>query len=462
MPAPAIRAASTGRLDESSQRSPSDRSVTPDVRNPERAAAPTLQELTMASLRIGLLGFGGPVGQIALMQRIYVDERRWIDEPRFLHALNYCMLLPGPEAQQLATYVGWLLHGVRGGLIAGTLFVLPGALVVLALTSLYLAHAALPLVAALFFGIKAAVAALVAEAGIRLAKRALTGAGDVAIALAAWLGLALLHLPFPVVIVAAAAIGALRGDRGQAPTKDSATSIATPPRGSAWRAALVMASAWWLPVALLGWQDPNGVLARVGLLFSEMAMVSFGGAYALLAYLQQQAVDVHGWLSTGNMIDGLGLAETTPGPLVLVNQFVGQVAGWNGSQGRWAIAFAGAALATWCTFLPSFVWIFAGAAHAERLRHNPRARTALVAIRAAVLGVIAHLALWFASHVLFRAQLSLAGPRGQPIELPDPASLDAVALAIALAAGLALWRRVNVALVVVLAALAGTLLRGAG
>ncbi len=414
----------------------------------------SLGDLARESLRIGLLGFGGPVGQIALMHRIYVDERRWIDEPRFLHALNYCMVLPGPEAQQLAIYVGWLLQGVRGGLIAGTLFVLPGALVVLALTSLYLAFGQLPAVAALFLGIKAAVLALIAEAGLRLARRALRRRSDHFVALMTVLALALWQVPFPLLIALAALIGAWRGEAGEPAATGDGAGIARPEPRSPWRATLTMAGAWILPIALLAAWDPDHVLFRIAVLFSRMAVVSFGGAYALLAYLQQQAVEVEGWLAAGQMIDGLGLAETTPGPLVLVNQFVGQVAGFHAAA-DWGTALAGAALATWCTFVPSFVWIFAGAAHAERLRHHAGLRAALTAIRAAVLGVIAQLALWFSFHVLFRGQITLDLGGAGRLLLPDPASVDLRALLIAVAAAVALWRRMPVAWVVAGAALAG-------
>ena len=406
------------------------------------APTPSLSELTRASAKIGLLGFGGPAGQIALMHRVFVDEKEWIDEQRYLHALNYCTLLPGPEAQQLATYIGWLLHGVRGGIVAGTLFVLPGALVVLALSWLYATQGHTPVVGALFYGVKAAVVALVAEALHRIGRRALKGWLDVAIATAAFVLLAVLAAPFPIVVLAAALVGYLRGRGAQVETE----RYPAPSARGAFGAAAVWGAIWLAPLAatalLLG---PGHLLTRVGALFATLAVVSFGGAYAVLAFLQQQAVQVQGWLSIGQMIDGLGLAETTPGPLVLVNQFVGFMAGWN-SGGGLGLAVAAALMASWQTFAPSFLFIFAGAPYAEALRRNARARSALAGVTAAVLGVIANLALWFALHVLF----TRAGPVW--------ASFDPLAAALAVAAGVALMRfHVNVALVIASCAVLGLL-----
>ncbi|MGE5502021.1 MAG: chromate efflux transporter, partial [Ignavibacteriales bacterium] len=291
------------------------------------APAPSFAELTRASAQVGLLGFGGPAGQIALMHRIFVEEKRWIDEERYLHALNYCTLLPGPEAQQLATYVGWLLHGVRGGVVAGALFVLPGAVVVFALSWLYASLGHVPVVAALFYGVKAAVVALVAEALWRIGKRALKGWADVAVAVAAFLSLAVFSVPFPVVVLAAALIGFLRGPGETEPVVGHGPA---PSARKAFTAAAVWAALWLAPLGLAALLlGPQHILTRVGELFSVLAMVSFGGAYAVMAFLQQQAVQVQHWLTLGQMIDGLGLAETTPGPLTLTNQFVGFMAGWN-------------------------------------------------------------------------------------------------------------------------------------
>ncbi len=421
---------------------------------------PTFTELAAASFKVGCLGFGGPAGQIALMHRIFVEEKKWIDEDRYLHALNYCMLLPGPEAQQLATYVGWLLHGVRGGIVAGALFVLPGALVVFALSWLYAAQAHTPLVMGLFYGIKAAVLAFVAEALWKVGKRALKTPFDLVIAIATFLALLLFGAPFPLLILAAALIGVLRTQRGvQAPT---ATSREQPSARSAIAAAIVWAAAWLAPLALtFALLGPQHLLTQVGMLFSQLAIVTFGGAYAVLAYLQQQAVDVHGWLSTGQMIDGLGLAETTPGPLILVNQYVGFIAGWQAQGGSLALAVAAAVMASWCTFAPSYLWIFAGAPFAESLRRNRFAAAALSSITAAVLGVIANLAFWFGLHVIFTRVASVATPWDHTLALPEPRSFDVIETAIAVAAGVALIRfKANVALVVVACALVGLLARG--
>lgn len=410
--------------------------------------SPSLAELTAASFRIGCLGFGGPAGQIALMHRVFVQEKKWLGEAEYLHALNYCMLLPGPEAQQLATYAGWRLHGIRGGVIAGALFVLPGALVVFGLTWIYATLGTTPLVSALFYGIKAAVIGFILEALWKVGKRSLKTAGDVALALLAFLGLALLALPFPLVIAAAAAIGFARSFGAPAQTS-AGQKTAAPKAGQAFVMALGWAAVWFAPLAaafmVLG---PDHVLTRVGVLFSKLALVTFGGAYTVLAYLQQQAVEAESWLTAPQMIDGLGLAETTPGPLVLVNQFVGFMAGWQADGGGLALAAMAAAMASWCTFAPSFVWIFAGAPFAEAIRHSRAAKGMLQAITAAVFGIIAKIAVVFGIAVLFR-HVAAGG-------VPAPASLDPAALLIAAAAALALIRfKANILLVVTACALAG-------
>jgi len=416
---------------------------------------PTLGDLTAASLKIGALSFGGPAAQIAMMHRVFVVEKKWIDEPRYLHALNFCMLLPGPEAQQLATYAGWLLHGVKGGLIAGTLFVLPGALVVAALSWLYLEHGSAQFVEAAFFGVRAAVVAFVVEALIRLAKRALKSRVDFSIAAASFAALTLFAMPFPLVIVIAGLTGALALNRA-APIA-IAGAMAAPSTADALRAAALWALAWLAPLGLaLATLGPDHVLSRVGALFAKLSVVTFGGAYAVLAYLRQQAVEIEGWLSPAQMIDGLGLAETTPGPLVLVNQFVGYVAGWQAEGGGVVMALAAAAMASWMTFAPSFLWIFAGAPYAEALRRNARASAALAAITAAVLGVVANLAFWFAAHVLFNETRHAMLPWGARLDLPQIASFDGAALVIAITAGVALVRfHANAIAVVVAAALTG-------
>ncbi len=416
---------------------------------------PSLGELTSASLRIGVLSFGGPAAQIAMMHRVFVDEKKWIDEPRYLHALNYCMLLPGPEAQQLATYVGWLLQGVKGGIVAGMLFVIPGALVVLALSWLYLAHGSAPLVEAAFFGVRAAVVAFVVEALIRISKRALKSRADYAIAVASFAALTLFAVPFPFIIIAAGLAGALMLKR--AAPKVELVAAPAPSTASALRAAALWAFAWLAPLGLtFAALGPDHVLSRVGALFAKLSVVTFGGAYAVLSYLRQQAVEVEGWLSPEQMIDGLGLAETTPGPLVLVNQFVGFLAGWQADGGGVTVALLAALMASWMTFAPSFLWIFAGAPFAESLRRDAKASAALAAITAAVLGVVANLAFWFAVHVLFSETRTATLPWGARIDLPQVASFDLVALLIAIATAVALIRfHANAIVVVIAAAMAG-------
>ncbi|MBY9065447.1 chromate efflux transporter [Hyphomonas sp. WL0036] len=424
----------------------------------DAATPPSLKDLAGAGFRIGCLGFGGPAGQIALMHRVFVEEKRWISEAEYLHALNYCMLLPGPEAQQLATYAGWRLRGVAGGIIAGLLFVVPGALIVFALTWLYAAWGTLPLVAALFYGVKAAVIGFIAEALVKVGRRALKGPQDIALALAAFLALFLFQLPFPLVIAAAAAIGIARSlSLPPLPAAPSPAPAARPPARRALSAAAGWGAVWLAPLAaaflLLG---PDHVLTRVGFFFSKLAVLTFGGAYTVLAYLQQQAVDAEGWLTAPQMIDGLGLAETTPGPLVLVNQFVGFMAGWQAEHGGLMLAAAAALMASWCTFAPSFVWIFAGAPFSENLRRSPLAAGALQAVTAAVFGIIAKVALVFAAAILFQASLKLALPGGGLVTLPDIARPDFLAIGIAAAATIALIRfRTNIVLVVAGCALAG-------
>lgn len=411
-----------------------------------------LSTLFRDSLKVGCLGFGGPAGQIALMHRVFVDERKWIDDARFQRMLAFCMLLPGPEAQQLATYVGWRLHGWVGALVAGWLFVLPGAFIVLGLSALYVVYGTQPLVAAAFDGVKCAVVALVAEALFKVGKRALKTRVALWIAIAAFVAL-LFGAPFPLVIVAAGLLGATllssplagevaaqRPEGGREAAADVSALDRPPPPTSSPQGgggALSHAALWlilWLtPPAIVALMlGTEHVLFQVALLFSILACVTFGGAYALLAYLTAEAV-ARGWLTTAQMIDGLGLAETTPGPLILVNEFVGFMAGWSASG--WGLALAGAAMALWCTFAPSFVWIFAGAPLAERLENNRRAAGALAAITAAVLGVIAKLALFFAAHALFARQLTLG-----PVELPDLASARLWMVVLAAVATVALIR----------------------
>lgn len=409
---------------------------------------PTLAELTRAFARIGCLSFGGPAAQIALMYREIVDEKQWVAEKDYLSALSFCMLLPGPEAMQLATWIGWRSHGTKGGLIAGGLFVLPGALVVLALSALYAGMAHLPFVSALFVGVQAAVIAVVVEALLRISKRALKTRAHRVLAVLAFLALFVFALPFPVIILAAGLIGAAmaRPDRGP-------MAIA-PPRISmqkSLKTAALWGMVWLLPLAAL-WLLEGGLLAEIGLYFSKLAVLTFGGAYAVLAWMAQEVVAVKGWLTPGQMLDGLGLAETTPGPLILVTEFVGFMAAWK--QGGWLMGLAGAGVALWMTFAPCFLWIFLGAPYIARLTHAPRLAGAMSGIMAAVVGVIANLSLWFALHVLFSRHVTLeAGPIA--LLLPDLGSLKIVtALLAAIAAYLLLWRHWSLLWVLALSAAA--------
>ena len=401
---------------------------------------PSFAELTRVSARIGFLSFGGPAGQIALMHRELVDERRWVDEDEHLQALNLCTLLPGPEAQQLATWIGWKLHGWRGGLVAGGLFVIPGALVMLALSMLYAFAADLAWFAALFLGIKAAVLAIIAQALLRIAGRALRTPIQHALAVAAFAALFLLDAPFPLVVLAALAIGAWAGARRPA-------WLALKPAGSAgggdprpWTATAKALAAWlaiWAApmIAVLVFLGPDHVLWDVGVFFSQLAVVTFGGAYAVLAYMAQEAVGSFGWLSAGEMADGLGLAETTPGPLIMVTQFVGYLAAFRAPEpfSPLVAGVLGAALTTWVTFAPCFLWIFAFAPWMDRLQRAPALKGGLAGVTAAVVGVIANLALWFALIVLFgRVEVAEAGPLR--LQWPDWTSFDWRAALIAAAA----------------------------
>jgi chromate transporter len=385
--------------------------------------------------RIGVLSFGGPAGQIAMMHKALVDERKWLSEERYLHALNFCMLLPGPEAMQLATYAGWSLHGWRGGLAAGTLFVLPGALVVLILSMIYAAFGQVPFVAALFFGVKAAVLAIVIEALLRVARRALKLQSDWWIAAAAFLALFAFQIPFPLVIVAAAIFGFFRADS----IKTSASEHKVVDWRRTLKTAMLWLALWIVPVAaLLAIFGRTHVFSQVALFFSKLAIVTFGGAYAVLAYMAQQAVDSYGWLTAGEMADGLGLAETTPGPLILVTQFVGYLAGYREAGGVAGGLFA-ALIVLWVTFVPCFLWIMTAAPYVERLRSMPRLSGALAGITAAVVGVILNLTIWFALHVLF-AKVGQADWGPLHPWLPEWRTLDIAALVLSLVAAMALLR----------------------
>jgi chromate transporter len=390
-----------------------------------------MRALFRVFLRIGLLSFGGPTAQIAMMHRDLVDERQWLTEDEYLRALSFCMLLPGPEAMQLATYVGWKRQGVAGGLLAGLLFVLPGALVVLGLAAGYAVWGEAPLTEALFLGVKACVVIIVIEALLRVAKRALKSSDRWVIAGLAFLAIFALRLPFPLIILVAGLYGAAVASGAAAP------STGPPPRGThTVRTVAVWLAIWWAPVAL-AWAAGATLLTDIGLFFSKLALVTFGGAYSVLAYMAQEAVQAKGWLTTDAMMDGLGLAETTPGPLILVTEFVGYLAGF--AQGGWPLAVAAAAMTLWVTFAPCFMWIFAGAPWLERITARPRLNGALSAITAAVVGVILNLTLWFALHVFFRSVSERTlGPVTVPV--PDPLSLDWRAVVVALLAGVMLLK----------------------
>lgn len=380
-------------------------------------------------LKIGCLGFGGPAGQIALMHRVIVDEKKWVEEARYLHALNFCMLLPGPEAQKLATYVGWLLHGVKGGLAAGILFVLPGALVMLAVSLLYVLGQGIPVVEGALFGIKAAVLVIVVEALLRIGRRALRSQLLYGVAGAAFVAIFFLDLPFPLIVLVAALAGFYSTPRSDAPLPP------TPPGQWTYaaRTTAIGLALWWAPVALaVLWLGAGHVFYDIGLFFSKLATVSFGGAYALLSYMAQEAVETYRWLSATEMVDGLGLAETLPGPLIKVTQFVGFLGAWRdpGPLSPLAAGVLGSALTTWVTFTPPMLLIFAGAPFVEQLRANKRLSGALQAITAAVVGVILNLTVWFALHVLFS---DIAEMRAGPFRWYafDPFAVDLAALGLA-------------------------------
>ena len=423
---------------------------------------PSFAEAFMVWLKIGCINFGGPAAQIAMMHRITVDEKKWVDDARFLHALSFCMLLPGPEATKLATYIGWLVHGVRGGLAAGILFVLPGALVMVGLSLLYALGRGISAVDGALFGIKAAVLVIVVEALIRIGKRALKSNLLLALAAAAFIGIFFLSLPFPLIVGTAALIGYLVTRRAPGLLVLAATMEEVPPPGKGrWRQFMVASVAglivWWAPVALAALiLGPHHVLVSIGVFFSKLAVVSFGGAYALLAYMAQQAVETYGWMSAPEMVDGLGLAETTPGPLILVTQFVGFLASFRDASPFSPVVagLIGAAMTTWVTFTPSMLWIFAGAPFIERLRANRNLSGALAAITAAVVGVILNLSVWFALHVLFGHVTEMhTGPLRWFAF--DPLALDVRAAGLAIVAALLAFKlhRSLIEVVVVMAAL---------
>jgi chromate transporter len=434
-------------------------------------------------LRVACLSFGGPAGQIAVMHRILVEEKNWISEARFLHALNYCMLLPGPEAQQLATYIGWLMHRTAGGLMAGGLFILPGIIAIMGLSYIYAAFGNVGFVEALFFGLKAAVLTIVVEAVVRVGKRALKNRIMIALAAIAFVAIFFFAVPFPVIIIAAGLIGYIgartgrpefagggHGDAKSTAAIDSMLGDAVPEHvrpdiGRAIRVGGLWLALWLVPViALLAVFGQANVFSQIALFFSKMALVTFGGAYAVLAYVAQQAVEHYHWLKPHEMLDGLGMAETTPGPLIMVLQFVGFMAAYRDPSGLSPMLAAtlGGLLATWVTFTPCFLWIFVGAPYIERLRGNTGLAGALSAITAAVVGVILNLSIWFALHTLFRETVPV---QAFPLDFDRPVltSVDVPALLLSIAAAIAIFRfKLGMLTVLAGSCAAGVALRLAG
>jgi chromate transporter len=411
-------------------------------------------------LRVALLSFGGPAGQIAVMHRIVVEELQWISEARFLHALNYCHLLPGPEAQQLAIYIGWLMHRTRGGIMAGALFVLPGVVALMALSWIYVIWGSVGIVAGLFFGLKAAVLAVVIEAVLRIGRRALKSRLAIVIAGAAFAALFFFAVPFPLVVAVAALTGfaanrlgyAVGGKAGhgapaQATEGDDRLGDAVPDHARPTLARAIGVVAIWLPLwlgpvaLLLLLQGQGDIFARLAVFFSKVAVVSFGGAYAVLAYVAQQAVEIYGWVRPGEMLAGLGMAETTPGPLIMVVQYVGFLAGYRapGALPPLLAASLAGLLVTWVTFTPCFLWVFLGAPYVEALRGARALGAALSAVTAAVVGVVLNLAVWFGLHVVFRETTRWQG-LGLNLDVPVASSIDIAATILAVAAALALFR----------------------
>jgi chromate transporter len=456
---------------------------------PSRASAPafpTLGEAFRTWGRIALLSFGGPAGQIAVMHRILVEEKRWIGEARFLHALNFCMLLPGPEAQQLTVYVGWLLHRTLGGLIAGVLFVLPGVVAIMALSWLYALYGNLGWVEALFFGLKAAVLAIVLQAVVRIGTRALRNTASVLLAAASFVAIFVFDVPFPLIILGAGLIGFVGGRAGleafrsgdghgaigRAQVNDAETVLgheipahARPDAAGSFRIAAVLLVLWLGPtLLLLATLGGAHVFSDIAVFFSIMAVVTFGGAYAVLAYVAQAAVGTYGWLAPGEMLDGLGMAETTPGPLIMVTQFVGFMGAFRdpGALPPLLAGTLGGLLTTWVTFTPCFLWIFLGAPHVERLRENRALAAALAAITAAVVGVILNLAVWFGLHVVFDQVWTFTG-LGMQLEVPVLASIDpGAALLTAAAIAAVFLLKAGIITVLGACAAAGVALRAAG
>ena len=435
----------------------------------------TLREAFGVWLKVALYSFGGPAGQIAVMHRLLVEEKKWVSENRFLHALNYAMLLPGPEAQQLATYIGWLLHQTPGGLIAGILFILPGFITILVLSILYAGFQELTLVQALFYGLKPAVMAVVLEAVVRIGRRALKNKVMVGLAVLAFVSIFFFDVPFPMIVLSAGVIGFVGGRlwpvwfqviKGDEVKEEEETAVITdtmaahtqPTLHRAIKVLLICLALWWGPLLLLAvWLGPDHALTEIGVFFSKAAVVTFGGAYAVLAYVAQQAVDVFGWLRPGEMLDGLGMAETTPGPLIQVVQFVGFMGAYRqpGVFSPMLAGILGSVLTTWVTFVPCFLWIFLGAPYIEYLRGNQDLSAALSAITASVVGVILNLAVWFSLHTVFAVvderQVGLV-----KLFVPGWETADLISLLIAIAAFIALFRfKVSMLLTLAGSAVAG-------
>ncbi|MBY5337234.1 chromate efflux transporter [Rhizobium leguminosarum] len=456
-----------------------------DATSVQRADTPshgiTFGEAVRVWARVAALSFGGPAGQIAVMHRIIVEEKRWIGETRFLHALNYCTLLPGPEAQQLAIYIGWLLHKTRGGLVAGILFVLPGVVAIMALSWIYAIFGNVGAVQALFFGLKAAVLAIVLEAVLRIGRRALRNKVMIGLAAAAFIALFLFHAPFPLVVLAAGIVGYVGGRAGWAAFRagnghgkvggkqvadadsvlgEEVPAHARPPASWSLKVAAIGLLLWGGPVlALLFFLGQGNVFTDISIFFSKMAMVTFGGAYAVLSYVAQQAVEQYHWLKPGEMLDGLGMAETTPGPLIMVTQFVGFMGAYRapGALNPLLAGTLGGLLTTWVTFVPCFLWIFLGAPFMETMRNNKALSAALATITAAVVGVILNLAIWFALHVLF-TDLQEARGLGIAVDLPVLSSVNVPSLLLTVGAVIAVFRfKVGMLTVLAACSLAGLL-----
>ena len=430
--------------------------------------------------RVAALSFGGPAGQIAVMHRILVEEKKWIGEERFLHALNYCMLLPGPEAQQLAIYIGWLLHKTRGGIVAGALFVLPGFVAIMALSWLYALFGNLGPIEAIFLGLKAAVLAIVFDAVRRIGSKALKNAAMLLVAASAFVAIFFFAIPFPLIIIAAAVTGYIGGRSGFGAFKaggghgsvggtavadrdtvlgEHVPAHARPSLGWALRISAIFLLLWLTPLVLLLIAVPDSVFTDIATFFSKMAVLTFGGAYAVLAYVAQEAVENYGWLRPGEMLDGLGMAETTPGPLIMVTQFVGFIGAARQADGMDPLLAGtlGAVLTTWVTFVPCFLWIFLGAPFAERLRGNVALSAAMTAITAAVVGVVLNLAIWFALHTLFAQVFEF---RAAPfrVDVPVPSSVNLPALLLTFASIVAVFRfKAGPVVVIAVAAIAGLL-----